>query len=384
MEKYQFAQTLSGRFISEFGMEAYPHLETTLSVVTKPDQQHPGSVTMDFHNKAIGQERRLVSYVAENFGVKYDLASFTHLSQMVQAEAMEYAYKTWRREWGQAGARKCGGVLVWQLNDCWPTTSWAVVVSLMILSFSFLCTHTDSVQDYYRVKKPGFYSIAKALKPLALGVSRTCRDWSKTYMNPWLDLGHVDPTLDAREDTKYQVWVASSAAKLVEGQINVRFISIQTGKDVLNPVTMDIMVHPNATTEVLSESIAPLKSELRDTTKPFQLADYDPYVIHGSFRVDGQVISVDTAWPQPYKYLNFAERGLTFKVSAAGQITIGAKKPLKGLVFEETRAIRLSGNNFDLVPGEEVRVKFSGVSLAELRFTYVGAPAASLEISGVE
>lgn len=87
---------------------------------------------MDFHNKAIGQERRLVSYVAENFGVKYDLASFTHLSQMVQAESMEYAYKTWRREWGRAGVRKCGGVLVWQLNDCWPTTSWAVVVSLTI------------------------------------------------------------------------------------------------------------------------------------------------------------------------------------------------------------------------------------------------------------
>jgi beta-mannosidase len=129
MVKYQFAHNLVGRFISEFGMEAYPHLETVCSVITKPEQRYPGSMTMDFHNKAIGHERRLMSYISENFQVKYDLASFIHLSQMVQAEAMAYSFKAWRRKWGKVGGRECGGILVWQLNDCWPTMSWALVVS---------------------------------------------------------------------------------------------------------------------------------------------------------------------------------------------------------------------------------------------------------------
>lgn len=129
MVKYQFAADLAGRFVSEFGMEAYPHLETIRSVITNPKQQHPGSMVMDFHNKAIGHERRLMSYISENFRVKNDLASFIHLSQMVQAEAMAYSFRAWRREWGKVGERKCGGILVWQLNDCWPTMSWALVVS---------------------------------------------------------------------------------------------------------------------------------------------------------------------------------------------------------------------------------------------------------------
>ncbi|KAI0136843.1 glycoside hydrolase family 2 protein [Xylariales sp. AK1849] len=362
MEKYQYAQPLGGRFISEFGMEAYPHLETTRSAVTTPEQQYPGSVTMDFHNKAIGHERRLMSYMVENFQVKYDLASFTHLSQMVQSEAMSYAYKTWRREWGRPGARKCAGVLVWQLNDCWPTMSWAVV-------------------DYYLVKKPAFYSIARALEPITVGILRTCRDWSKTYMNAMLELGHVDPTLDAREDTKYEVWIANSWPRYLEAQAKVRFVSIRTGRDVLCPAIKTVMVAPNATTEVFSDSIEPLRSEFKDTTKSFNLAEYDPYIIHATLLLDGQVVSTDTAWPQPLKYLDFSDRNLSFKVTQAkDRITISAEKPVKGLVFEETRAMKLSANNFDVVPDEDISVEVNDVSLDELRFTYVGAPSASMTL----
>lgn len=190
MQKYQYSERLSGRFVSEFGMVAYPHVETLKSAITRQDELFPGSMSMDFHNKAIGHERRLMSYVAENFRVRYDLTTFIHLSQIVQAESMAYAYKTWRKQWGSRQERQCGGVLVWQLNDCWPTISWAIV-------------------DHYRVKKPAYYAIKKALQPLAINVSRTCHDWSQTHVNDMLDLGQVDPTLDAKEGTDCEVWIAS-------------------------------------------------------------------------------------------------------------------------------------------------------------------------------
>jgi hypothetical protein len=75
MHKYQNAAHLSGRFISEFGMEAYPHLSTTQKMIEPASQQHPGSALLDFRNKATDHERRLLTYVAENFLLKTDLRS---------------------------------------------------------------------------------------------------------------------------------------------------------------------------------------------------------------------------------------------------------------------------------------------------------------------
>lgn len=59
---------------------------------------------MDFRNKAIGHERRLLSYVAENFRMKNDLGQFAHLMQVMQADVMSWAYKSWRRQWGSPGS----------------------------------------------------------------------------------------------------------------------------------------------------------------------------------------------------------------------------------------------------------------------------------------
>lgn len=50
------------------------------------------------------------------------------------------------------------GVLVWQSNDCWPVTSWAIA-------------------DYFLRPKPAFFTIARQLAPIGLGVTRTTLDF---------------------------------------------------------------------------------------------------------------------------------------------------------------------------------------------------------------
>ncbi len=142
MKPYQQFSAIGGRFVSEFGMEAYPHRSTLEAYISDPSQLRVASETMDARNKAVDHTQRLLKYVGDNFRIDYDLDSFIHTSQVMQADAMAYAYGGWRRQWGCKGSRRCGGVLVWQLNDCWPTISWAVV-------------------DYCRVKKPAFYAIKR-------------------------------------------------------------------------------------------------------------------------------------------------------------------------------------------------------------------------------
>lgn len=124
-EKYQIFDSLGGRFNSEFGMEAFPHIATIKSFVEDPKDLYPQSHVLDFHNKADGHERRIATYLVENVRTATSLEAYIHLTQLIQCEALMFGYRGWRKQWGEG--RHCGGALVWQLNDCWPTTSWAIV-----------------------------------------------------------------------------------------------------------------------------------------------------------------------------------------------------------------------------------------------------------------
>ena len=73
MLPYQNFPEVGGRFVSEFGMEAFPHRATVEKFIEDEDEMHPQSLTMDFHNKARDHGRRLGTYILENFRVKSDL-----------------------------------------------------------------------------------------------------------------------------------------------------------------------------------------------------------------------------------------------------------------------------------------------------------------------
>lgn len=71
---------------------------------------------MDSHNKAVGFERRLGSYILENMRLKtLSMEEFAIQSQRMQADALALAYRSWRREWKGSGREYVGGALVWQV-----------------------------------------------------------------------------------------------------------------------------------------------------------------------------------------------------------------------------------------------------------------------------
>jgi beta-mannosidase len=353
MKPYQQLPEIGGRFVSEFGMEAYPHLETLEKSIAREDDRYPGSMAMDFRNKAIGHERRLVSYVAENFKIRYDLPGFTHLTQVMQSDAMSWAYKSWRRQWGTQGMRRCGGVLVWQLNDCWPTMSWAVV-------------------DYHGIPKPAYYAIKRAMEPVVVGVTRKFVNWTMRPADDlWMrDTSHVDMRR-VWEVIEFDVWVASNKATMSEGNITVRFISVRTGKDVYQSLGMTVKIEENGTTEVMRGQKVELPGA-KDAQSPFDVSKVDPFVIHVSLSIEGEVVATDVSWPDPIKYLSFPDRGIKVEILSDNlSATVSAKRPVKGFVFREKQGLKLSENGFDLVPGESKKVILEGGDFRDLRWDFV-------------
>lgn len=59
-------------------MEAFPHMQTIQHFVEEPSEHYPLSRTLDFHNKADGHERRIATYLVENFRTTTDLAVSAH------------------------------------------------------------------------------------------------------------------------------------------------------------------------------------------------------------------------------------------------------------------------------------------------------------------
>ncbi|KAH9879445.1 hypothetical protein IAQ61_001263 [Plenodomus lingam] len=359
MSPYQHLPDLGGRFVSEFGMESYPQLSSLRPYITDPDQQHPGSLVMDARNKAINHERRLLAYVAENFRLAYDLQTFAHLTQIMQADAMSWAYRGWRRQWGSGapGSRQCGGVLVWQLNDCWPTISWAVV-------------------DYLGVPKPAFYAIKRAMAPVTVGVQRNFRSASvRPAVDGWQrETGHVD-VLGLWERVEYAVWVADDGrGGEGEGEVEVRWIAVGSGRECCPGKKVGVRIVGNGVTEVMRDVI---RTSAGDGGTEVEVgAGYEgfkcPFVIHVSLSINGKPIATDISWPEPIKYLSFPDRGISVRSSDdQSRVYVSAARPVKGFVFAERKGVRLSDNGFDVVPGVVVEVSVEGCRADELAWRYV-------------
>ena len=132
MLPYQRYADVQSRFVSEFGMQAHPSL-ALLERSLPEAERYPESRTMVWHNKAGSGapdgHRRLAVYLSDNLRAGTSLADQVYATQFIQAEAMRVAYQDFGAAGSDPGARAVGGALVWQLNDCWPVTSWALIDS---------------------------------------------------------------------------------------------------------------------------------------------------------------------------------------------------------------------------------------------------------------
>ena len=110
------------RFVAEFGWQAPPAYATLRRAL--PDEElAPDSPGMLHHQKAEDGNGKLERGLARHFAVpEGDFDRWHYLTQVNQARAVAAGVEHWRSHWPV-----CAGTVVWQLNDCWPVTSWAAI-----------------------------------------------------------------------------------------------------------------------------------------------------------------------------------------------------------------------------------------------------------------
>ncbi|CAK7201561.1 hypothetical protein SEUCBS139899_004267 [Sporothrix eucalyptigena] len=321
LEPYQRWPELTGRFVSEFGMMSLPPRRSVDKYVTDPAQRYPQSAVMDLHNKAEGGERRLTSYIVENVRLRsLDLNDWIYASQLMQAECLGAAIRACRRQWKGRRREYCGGQLVWQINDCWPVASWALI-------------------DFYGERKLAYYAVKRQSAPLIVDIGRT---YTAVESN----------TLEALKEKRahVDVWAANSGLSQDVVDLTVTLFDIQTGGVVRTESLTRTTVGANKTTELLHglavDDKTAVQAIMRDSST-------------------GELLSRASDWPQPLKHIAMAspeDSGVQVTVHD-GRVDITSKLPIKGLeVSTSNESVIWSDNGVDIFPSDVYSIDATGLS----------------------
>lgn len=136
------------RFMSEFGFQSLPSFLTIKQFANNSNDWNLESKVMQSHQKHPRGNALILQYLSEEYHVPDDFEKFIYASQVLQAQGLRLGLEAHRRN-----QPHCMGSLYWQLNDCWPVTSWSSI-------------------DYYGRWKALHYTVKDVFSPLALSLSQ--------------------------------------------------------------------------------------------------------------------------------------------------------------------------------------------------------------------
>jgi len=295
------------RFVSEFGFESMPAMATIEAFAPDPADWNTGSPLLDHHQRCSRGNARILAYMSEQFRLPHDFESIVYLSQILQAEAMRVGVEHWRRD-----RARCGGALYWQLNDCWPVSSWSSI-------------------DYFGRWKALHYASRRFFDPVLLSVRV--------------------------EGDAAALWVVNDTAAPVSGEI--RWSLERLDGYVASAGTAPVSGAGVSATFVAS-ILLPASIEERRVT-----------VVVAEFLVAGRRRALVVTPLAPDKHMALTRADIDWSVEAAGS-GAGSQAAASGAVVRlksdtlarwveitlEGADVVLSDNYFDLPAGREVTVSF--------------------------
>lgn len=148
MEPFEMYQKKSGRFMSEYGFQSMPAFSSFKKFC--PDSQlYLNSKSVKLHQKHPKGYETIQTYMERDYKIPTSFENYIYVSQLLQRDGMKMAIETHRRN-----KPVCMGTLFWQMNDCWPLTSWSAL-------------------DYYKEPKAFYFALKDLYNSQAISVSET-------------------------------------------------------------------------------------------------------------------------------------------------------------------------------------------------------------------
>jgi len=282
------------RFCSEFGFAASCGLGAWDECLA-PSDRSPHSPAVRWHDKTRKGYETYLGYIALHFPEAQSLEDLVYFSQINQAEALKFGVEHYRRRKG-----RCWGTLFWQLNDCWPVQSWAVI---------------DSTGE----PKAAYFACKKFYAPALLSL--------------------------VRDGERVQAHLVSDLLTPLSGTLTVTLATVDG--QPLSEETADASVAANAAAQVASFSLSAATGREREV-----------YVSARFVSNDGAQTAENVLLLCEPKDLRRADPGLTLTVTDGGDsltVTVRAERFAPYVWLRRTDNAALAGlgdNFFHLRPGE--------------------------------
>ena len=292
-----------GRFMSEYGFQGMPDLKT-FETFAKTSELNLTSESVKAHQKHPTGFETIQTYMERDYKVPTSFEDYIYVSQLLQARGFKIAIEAHR-----SAMPYCMGSLYWQLNDCWPVTSW-------------------SSTDYYGRWKAAQYQIKRSFESKLLVM--------KGVKN-----------LENNELNSIKVQIVNEELNDEKGTLNLSMIQFD-GKELWKK-TKSINLQSNSVTDVMELS----NSEIPETKL------WKDGLLYAEFiNSKGEKTVSDYYFVSP-KELNLKKTNINYKFIDKNHVELSSTTLAKD-VYIQGEGIEFEDNYIDLLPNEKKIITFKG------------------------
>ncbi|MFT4109959.1 glycoside hydrolase family 2 protein [Propionicimonas sp.] len=257
----------SPRFVSEFGYQG-PATWATWARTLEPADRSATSVAMLAHQKAAGGNTKLNTGIQGHLPLPGEgpehFDEWLFAMQLQQARAVRYGIERWRSLRG-----RCLGSIVWQLNDCWPVTSWAA-----------LDLGIDAAGNAVARRKPLWYAVRSAYADRLATLQHDAEGWRAVLVNDGISDWVANGTVQLRRLSGEVLWTFSMS----------KLVPVRSKVDVpLAPDATDVPTDELALVVTLDGAERAVKLLVEDVDAQLPPAELDASVVRTA---DGVEVTV--------------------------------------------------------------------------------------------